>query len=144
MNNHKIISRFEVNYRFLSNFSSYSVIAEGYTHRTLEHAYQSAKTDDLDEKAMVRGTATARLAKKAGQVVTLRTDWEFVRVSIMLDLVRRKFDVHSAIREQLLATGDARLIEGNTWGDVFWGMCNSKGENWLGRILMHVRGEYQK
>ena len=40
----------------------------------------------------------------------------------------------------LIATGDAVLIEGNTWGDRFWGMVRNDsgmwvGENWLGRLL---------
>ena len=39
----------------------------------------------------------------------------------------------------LLATGDAKIVEGNTWGDVFWGVCNGVGENHLGEILMKVR-----
>ena len=45
------------------------------------------------------------------------------------------------LREQLLATGEAQLIEGNTWNDTFWGVCKGKGQNWLGRILVEVREE---
>ena len=39
----------------------------------------------------------------------------------------------------LLDTGGAVLIEGNTWNDTFWGACNGKGLNHLGRILMTLR-----
>lgn len=38
-----------------------------------------------------------------------------------------------------LATGDAILIEGNTWGDRFWGVCEGFGQNHLGHVLMRVR-----
>ena len=35
-------------------------------------------------------------------------------------------------------------IEGNTWNDTFWGVCNGQGQNWLGKILMLVRSELNK
>ena len=42
---------------------------------------------------------------------------------------------------RLLETGDVYLEETNTWGDVFWGVCNGKGENMLGQVLMLIRDE---
>jgi len=45
------------------------------------------------------------------------------------------------ILERLLATGDQELIEGNTWGDRFWGVCDGEGQNQLGRLLMELRNE---
>lgn len=39
----------------------------------------------------------------------------------------------------LMATGNAELVEGNTWNDTFWGICNGTGENHLGKLLMKVR-----
>ena len=47
------------------------------------------------------------------------------------------------LRQQLLDTGDAELVEGNSWNDTFWGVSarTGKGKNWLGRLLMQVRGE---
>lgn len=44
-------------------------------------------------------------------------------------------------RDQLLATGGVELIEGNDWGDAFWGVCGGYGQNWLGVLLMLVRSE---
>ena len=43
-------------------------------------------------------------------------------------------------------TGDAELIEGNTWHDNYWGVCscskcNGRGKNRLGKLLMKVREE---
>jgi hypothetical protein len=40
---------------------------------------------------------------------------------------------------KLLATEYVELIEGNNWGDTFFGVCNGEGENWLGRLLMNLR-----
>ena len=45
---------------------------------------------------------------------------------------------------RLINTGDAILIEGNTWGDTYWGVCDGVGENRLGKLLMEVREECKK
>jgi hypothetical protein len=64
-----------------------------------------------------------------------------VKLDVMLGLLRRKF-TQLDLRRQLLATGDAELIEDNDWGDHFWGVCMGVGENHLGKLLMQVRGEW--
>jgi len=58
----------------------------------------------------------------------------------MTDLVRQKFS-NPQLAKQLLDTKDFELIEGNTWGDTFWGVCSGKGQNNLGKILMQIRNE---
>jgi hypothetical protein len=55
--------------------------------------------------------------------------------------VRDKFNRNPDLRAKLLATADAYLEEGNTWGDQIWGVYNGQGTNWLGKILMQVRTE---
>jgi predicted NAD-dependent protein-ADP-ribosyltransferase YbiA (DUF1768 family) len=57
-------------------------------------------------------------------------------------LVRQKFR-EPKLRELLAGTRNAELIEGNYWGDRFWGVYvgDGKGENHLGKILMQVREE---
>ena len=59
----------------------------------------------------------------------------------MRGLVRQKFTNHSHLTEMLLLTAPHELEETNHWGDVFWGVCDGEGENWLGKILMEVRSE---
>lgn len=59
----------------------------------------------------------------------------------MYDICRAKFEQNADLRCKLLTTGDAMLVEGNTWGDTVWGVCQGKGENRLGKILMRVRKE---
>ena len=71
----------------------------------------------------------------------LRKDWEQVKDDIMYEVVRAKFIQHPILAQQLLDTRDAELIEGNNWGDTYWGVCNGYGKNMLGRILMRVRDE---
>ena len=61
----------------------------------------------------------------------------------MEEIVRAKFGQNPVLADKLLATGDTLLIEGNTWGDKFWGVDTrvGQGENHLGKILMKVRAE---
>jgi len=135
------IDRFTGDHDFLSNFHPSPVEVDGILYPTVEHAFQAAKTSDPDEKQALAETATPGSAKRLGRKVQLRPDCEEVKVGIMEELVRLKFTTHANLREQLLATGDAELVEGNNWNDRFWGVCRGKGQNQLGLILMKVRSE---
>ncbi len=73
----------------------------------------------------------------------LRSDWEQVKVRIMKEICKAKFDQNETLRQQLLATGNEPLEEGNTWGDRIWGTVDGVGQNHLGKILMEIRKEYQ-
>lgn len=135
------ISSFIGVYRFLSNFWPAIVEHEGLTYPSVEHAYQAAKSLDTNERQRIAAIVEPGDAKRAGRALPLRSDWENVKLRVMEDCVRYKFTHHPELREKLLATGDAELIEGNTWGDRFWGVCDGQGENHLGKILMRVRAE---
>lgn len=134
---------FFTEYRFLSNFYLADVELDGLPYKSTEHAYQAAKTLNEEERLQIRESAKCGDAKRLGQKVTMRSDWEEVKLGIMKDLVRQKFTKHPDLKEKLLATGDAYLEESNTWSDCWWGVCNGKGQNHLGKILMEVRKELQ-
>lgn len=133
-----MIDSFSGPYRFLSNFYPAEVTFDGYKYPTVEHAYQAAKTDAAHRALISLAKSPAR-AKQLGKKVPLRKDWEQVKIQVMLDLLYQKFRNHPDLQEMLLKTGTQELIEGNWWNDRFWGVCNGKGENWLGRLLMQVR-----
>ena len=138
------ISAFNGVYRFLSNFHyGGRIMLDGARYPTVEHAYQAAKVDPTrqDLRAEIASAVAPGRAKRIGQRVPLRSDWEGIKIGIMLDLLRQKFRPGSLLSKQLLETGDRKLIEGNTWGDTFWGVCYGVGENHLGRLLMQVREE---
>lgn len=137
-----MIDTFDGEHRFLSNFYPCTVEYAGEFYRTVEHAYQAAKTCDPNWRTVIRYANTPTQAKRLGRRVSLRQDWEGVKEDVMLTLLRRKF-ANPAMREKLLATGDEELVEGNWWGDTYWGVCKGKGENRLGILLMQVRGELQ-
>lgn len=140
-----VIDRFEGDHRFLSNYAPGAVVLEGVDYPTVEHAYQAAKTLDPEERRLIRQATTPGKAKKLGSKLNQRPDWPEVKVEIMGDLVREKFQRHPDLLKLLLATGDAELVEGNVWHDNFWGRCACPrcaaipGQNRLGRLLMEVR-----
>lgn len=136
-----MIDKFQGEHRFLSNFWPAPVLYEGKVYPTTEHAYQAAKTHNQAWREKIALTPTAKDAKRLGRIVKIREDWDKVRVLVMYQLVEQKFTVHPELKRLLLETGNQQLVEGNTWGDVFWGVCGGKGENRLGHILMSVRSK---
>jgi ribA/ribD-fused uncharacterized protein len=135
-----MIDRFSGEYAWLSNFWPSPVTVGGRTYPTVEHAYQASKTTNEAQRRAVADAPTPGQAKRAGRHVTLREDWDGIRLGVMYKLVRQKFG-DAELARRLLATGDELLVEGNTWGDAFWGVYQFRGENHLGKILMRVRGE---
>jgi ribA/ribD-fused uncharacterized protein len=133
---------------FLSNFYEKEFVWRNILWKTSEHAYQWAKGDDSDTVGLeaIRTAPTPGKAKRLGRKVKMRADWEEVKYEIMKDIVRTKFS-DPELAQKLLATGQAELIEGNTWGDKTWGCVKENGEwegrNLLGRILMEIRTELE-
>ena len=137
-----MIKEFRGDKRWLSNFTPCRVMIDGVTYPSTENAYQAAKTVLGDERAPF-ATLTAGQAKRAGRGVTMRSDWACVKIAIMEDLTRQKYSIEP-LKTKLLATGNEEIQEDNSWGDTFWGICNGKGENNLGKLIMKVRGELQE
>jgi len=137
----KPIGSFFGQYRFLSNFYMVPIELGNVQYESSEHAYQAAKTKDKKMRKKIARQPTAWQAKQLGQEIELREDWEERKVEIMYRILRAKFTQHKKLKEMLLATGDAELIEGNTWQDYFWGVCQGKGKNMLGKLLMLLRIE---
>ena len=135
------ITSFKGIYHFLSNFYLCDIELNGKIYPSLEHAFQATKTHCLADRESIRNASTPAYAKRLGLKVVLRADWEAVKLSIMKRLVSNKFALNKELADLLRQTGDAELIEGNNWGDAFWGVCGGVGRNHLGKILMEVREE---
>lgn len=134
------INKFQGDYFFLSNFYECPVTYNNLTYTNNEAAFQAQKcVSDSERKQFINLNPTE--AKKLGRKVTLRKDWENVKVKIMGEIVREKFVQNPELAQKLLSTGSAYLEEGNTWGDKVWGTVNGSGANQLGFILMRVRDE---
>ncbi len=133
------IGTFSGEHRWLSNFYPCSVVLEGVTFPSVEHAYQASKTDSVSMRSAFL-SLTAGEAKKRGRALALRPGWETMKQLVMLDLLRQKF-AYPDLSLKLIATGSALLEEGNRWGDRYWGVVDGSGSNHLGRLIMQVRKE---
>ncbi len=126
-----------------SNFAPCAVMLDGHTYPSVEAAYQAAKTLDDQERRTIRSCTSPADAKRLGKTVTLRPDWDDIKVDVMKDLLEQKF-AQPKYRTLLLSTGKGNLVEGNTWGDTFWGVVNGTGKNTLGLLIMAIRQRLQQ
>lgn len=155
------ITSFSGPYRVLSSFAETPFYLPLLDLRVLtgEHGFQACKSDIRETVLWIASAPTAGEAKSRGRSVPLRDNWDRIKRWVMLQVVLSKFSV-PALSAQLIATGDAELVEGNTWGDDYWGAVPGRtrdtwppgmpgwqapdgawlaGYNWLGRILMMAR-----
>ncbi|KNZ73570.1 Swarming motility protein ybiA, partial [Termitomyces sp. J132] len=140
-------NKHEPYYEF-TNFSDHSVRYHGHYYKTSEHLFQSLKFLDVrpDIAMKIRGTSTAREAFSIAQANKpyQRPDWLQVNINMMDIALLHKFQQHRNLKDMLLATGDAELIE-NSPSDAFWGNGAHKlGRNELGKALMRLRGKFQR
>src|SRR5260221_2812636 len=109
---------FKDEYRFLSNFWHSPVVYESKIYPTVEHAYHAAKTIDLEERKQFQDfEMTPGQSKKVGRTVTLRDDWNVIKLNVMQVLVTQKFSKYHELRKKLLEI-DGKIVEGNSWGDT--------------------------
>ena len=163
----KEINFFDNGYQFLSNMYPCPVFYDGLMFQTSEAAFQAAKfkkreyremfTDfksdgrepewkSLARPAKTLGGPRGRISKKDPEAFD-REEWDNGRAyQVMTEVVRAKFTQNLDLKEKLLATGDAYLIEGTTWRDRIWGvdLATMKGKNQLGKILMAIRKELKE
>jgi ribA/ribD-fused uncharacterized protein len=129
-----------------SNFAPYPVRMDGKVWPTSEHYFQAKKFKEAEHQETIRRTKSPTIAARMGRdrKKPLRADWESVKVGVMREVVRAKFSQHAEIRQILLSTGDARLVE-HTENDSYWGDGgDGSGKNMLGQILMEIREELKR
>ncbi|NJK32097.1 MAG: NADAR family protein [Deltaproteobacteria bacterium] len=130
-------------YGEFSNFAGYPIRLDGKIWPTSEHYFQAQKFVDPSQREKIRKAKTPSLAARLGRdrSVKLRPGWDSMRVGVMRAAVLAKFSQHEDLRDLLLSTGDAELIE-HTENDDYWGDGgDGSGRNMLGRILMEVRAK---
>ena len=147
-----LIEEFQGEYRWLSNFAyldtpmKYDVFKDGskIVHFTTnEHYYVAMKTLSIEKRIEV-ANHPLKGVKRFGTKLPMRSDWNKIKLDVMLFGIRYKFSKRNpTLRQKLIDTGDAVIEEGNNWGDLFWGVDNftRQGHNHLGKILMQVRKE---
>lgn len=151
-----MINSFTGRYRFLSNFYPVTIEHQGIKYPSVEHYYVAMKIKNdqqidgryityIDCREMIAKMPAeqAGKVKQFGKIIKVRKDWDDVKLDIMLWGVREKFK-NEDLKQLLLDTDGEELVEGNWWGDKFWGVSNGEGENHLGKILMRVREELKQ
>ncbi|MEV0297079.1 NADAR family protein [Nocardia sp. NPDC050710] len=142
-----VIDSFDGPFHFLSNFHPHPFRFRGFDCPSSEHAFAAVKTTDPDWIARILAAPKPGQAKRLGREAPLRPNWNRDRVLYMREILHAKFTSDPDLTRRLLDTGDQLLIEGNTWGDRYWGrvlrpgLATPIGANWLGRSLMRVRRE---
>lgn len=137
---------FRDKYDFLSNFYACSVVIDVYNEdnskcKTLafknsEAAFQSLKNYDLADKFCLLNPSES---KYYGKRIPLTTpNWNQVRIVMMARVLYAKFSQNPHLLTKLKEVKE-EIVEDNYWKDYFWGVCNGKGSNMLGKLLMCVR-----
>lgn len=142
-----VINEFTGEYEFLSNYFPCTISYNGYIFNSSEAAYQAQKCVHKEDMEAIAQMKNADEAKQYAKTMDKRTDWDMIKEKIMYRVVKQKFIQNSSLGKKLLDTENAYLIEGNNWGDQFWGICPVVGNvgidglNMLGTILMVIRNE---
>jgi ribA/ribD-fused uncharacterized protein len=137
----KTIKEFQGEYRWLSNFTPVEIILDGIKYSSVEHAYMSAKSDEISWKDFCSDSLNSPgKVKSNSKYITLIENWDDLKVSVMEKCIDQKYD-QEPFKTQLIATGDAHIQEGNLWNDKFWGIClkTGEGKNMLGKLIMKKR-----
>ena len=152
MVNAGVVKEFRGQHSFLSNFYPAPFTFRGDEYPTAEHAFQAMKClclktygpgpRDAARSAVLAAESPAEAKRVGGTLEIDVTSWDRRRVDYMREVVYAKFNTVPGLAGKLINTGAAMLVEGNTWGDCYWGRCNGKGLNALGVILMEVRGRF--
>jgi ribA/ribD-fused uncharacterized protein len=158
-----VITEFRGPYWFLSSFSACPVLFQAHcmnrpvTWPSAEHAFQADKAKNEDTARIIWHAGNAREAKRFGRSLELRPGWEASKKITMMTVQFSKFTQNHDLGDRLVRTGDEPLVEGNDWGDDYWGACapgrgrlaaagqlpvwaaGLVGYNYLGRFLMTIR-----
>lgn len=130
-------------YGEFSNLAEFPIEIAGEEWPTVEHYYQAEKFVDKEYREKIRMTACVREAIKLGRSreVRMRSDWKELKLDIMKKAIHAKYTQHQNLKELLLSTGEAVLIE-HTEKDSFWGDGgDGSGQNRLGILLMELRSQ---
>jgi hypothetical protein len=134
-------------YGAFSNLYRREIEFEGEKFATSEHAYQAGKARKPEvRKWLMEAPSPALLAMAAHglYVWDINPDWSKVKFDRMKRVLQAKFGQHEDLKQLLLSTGTARLVESASVDNAvnrLWGEVGGVGKNKLGELLMEVRAE---
>ena len=123
-------------YFFLSNMYPCEVTYNRHTFQSSEAAFQAQK--DPSRVSEFEGL-TGKESKRLGRQVKMRPDWDLVKFGIMEDILRVKFSDPELAKK--LKAVEEPIVEENTWHDTYWGVCDGRGQNNLGKLLTKIKND---
>ncbi|QND79576.1 NADAR family protein [Pseudoxanthomonas mexicana] len=136
-------------YGAFSNLFRREMEFEGRLYPTAEHAYQAGKARKEEVREWILSAPTPSLVAMAAHGLytwDIVPDWSRTKFARMRSVLLAKFTQHEDLKQLLLSTGRARLVEAGRTDNAVnrtWGEVNGKGQNMLGVLLMEVRDELQ-
>jgi ribA/ribD-fused uncharacterized protein len=130
-------------HREFSNFAPFGIDLDGAWWATVENYYQAQKFTDLDLRQSIRQAEQPIIAKALADTnkAAIRPDWDAIKDEVMYCAVRRKFELHAALKTMLLETGEEDIAEANP-ADSYWGIGgDGTGLNKLGKIMSRIRAD---
>ena len=137
-------------YGVFSNLFQRAITFEGEVFATAEHAYQAGKARKKQVRDWILSAPTPGLVAMAAHGLytwDIVPEWSRIKYDRMRAVLSAKFTQHADLRDVLLSTGDARLVEAGTVPNIVnhtWGEVNGKGKNMLGVMLMELRQEFRE
>lgn len=137
-------------YGAFSNLYRRPVEFEGETFPTSEHAYQAGKARRQEVRDWVLAAPSPALVAMAAHGLyywDVAPGWSRTKFDRMRGVLRAKFVQHEDLKDLLLSTGDARLVESATVDNEvnrLWGEVNGEGRNMLGQLLMELRSSLRE
>jgi len=113
-------------YKCLGNSYSATILVEGITYPSVEHAFQAAKVSDRAIKFQISKASLSEV-RNLLEDIWVRPNWNDVKYATLHQLVKLKFESNKELAKVLMGTG-TKLLGGKTEAE-------------LGSILMKVRSE---
>lgn len=134
-----MISEFQGEYRWLSNFVDCDIEYNGLIYPSVENAYQAAKMKNKEDRLKYLNITSGQ-AKRLSKTLPIRDDWGKLKLFYMREFLIQKFS-NPPYKELLMETCGLDISEGNMWGDKYWGVClkTNNGQNNLGKLIMNIR-----
>jgi len=135
---------YEREFYVFSNFSSFMLEWKGFLFPTSEHAYHWEKFiehPDIQKQIITSKSAHDALKIAHAHKDKYLTNWDVVKLDVMLEICRAKLNQHPYVMKKLMQTGSRTIIE-DSWRDSYWGWGkDQQGQNNLGKIWMKLRDE---
>lgn len=142
-----LIHKFSDEFELYSNFYMTPILYQGMVFKSSEHAFQAQKAISPIDFSAICNAETPGKAKRIGRKIPMKDEWDEIKLGIMKEIVRSKFENTVSFRSALTSWYNTKFIEGNYWHDNFFGNCFCEkcimiqGQNHLGKILTELSVE---